>query len=96
MELAELIDAPVVTTIKGKGAFPASHKLYLGTGTGIIGGPIVSEIIEKADVILALGTRLSQLSTGGYTMKYKGLLIHNSIDGEDIGKTFMPQIAVVG
>ncbi|AEE93523.1 thiamine pyrophosphate protein central region [Acidianus hospitalis W1] len=95
MELAELLDAPVITTIKGKGSFPASHQLFAGEGLGIIGTDIGNKLLAEADSILFLGTRLTQLSTGGWSMKFKGFTMHNSIDGEDIGKVIMPHLPIV-
>ena len=95
VELAELIDAPVITTYKAKGAIPANHRLFAGEGLGLYGSPASNAAIENADVILAVGTRFTQLSTAGWSFKYKGILVHNNIDGEDIGKVFMPQVPVV-
>ena len=94
-ELAELLDAPVIVTFRSKGAFPASHSLYAGEGLGLFATEEGSKVLDEADVILALGTRFSQLSTAGWSMKFKGYVIHNNIDGEDIGKVIMPQIPVV-
>lgn len=95
LQLAELLDAPVITTIKGKGSFPASHPLYAGEGLGLIGTEIGNKLLAEADAILLLGTRLTQLSTGGWSMKYKGFIMHNNIDGEDIGKVIMPHLPIV-
>jgi len=94
-ELAELLDAPVIVTFRAKGAFPASHPLYAGEGLGLFATEEGSKVLDEADAILALGTRFSQLSTAGWSMKFKGYVIHNNIDGEDIGKVIMPQIPVV-
>lgn len=95
MELAEFLDAPVITTIKGKGSFPASHALYAGEGLGMVGTELGNKILSEADSILFLGTRLTQLSTGGWSMKYKGFTMQNNIDGEDIGKVIMPHLPIV-
>ena len=94
-ELAELLDAPVIVTFRGKGALPASHPLYAGEGLGLFATDEGSKVLDEADTVLALGTRFSQLSTAGWSMKFKGYIIHNNIDGEDIGKIVMPQIPVV-
>ncbi|BBD72472.1 acetolactate synthase [Sulfodiicoccus acidiphilus] len=94
-ELAELLDAPVVTTIKGKGSIPASHPLFAGEGLGLMGTRASSQLSTEADVILALGTSFPQLSTGGWSFQYKGLLIHNNVDGEDVGKSYLPQLPAV-
>ncbi|MCH4814357.1 MAG: thiamine pyrophosphate-binding protein [Saccharolobus sp.] len=95
VELAELLDSPVVTTFKAKGSIPSNHKLFAGEGLGAFGTDAANYLIENADVILALGTRFTQLSTAGWSLKYKGILAHNNVDGEDIGKVFMPHVPVV-
>ena len=94
-ELAELLDAPVIVTFRSKGVFPASHPLYAGEGLGLFATDEGSKVLEEADVVLALGTRFPQLSTAGWSMKFKGYIVHNNIDGEDIGKVLIPQIPVV-
>ncbi|AKA73496.1 thiamine pyrophosphate-binding protein [Saccharolobus solfataricus] len=95
VELAELIDSPVVTTFKAKGSIPSNHKLFAGEGLGAFSTSAANYLIENADVILALGTRFTQLSTAGWSLKYKGILVHNNVDGEDIGKVFMPHVPIV-
>ncbi|MEL9970215.1 MAG: thiamine pyrophosphate-binding protein [Metallosphaera sp.] len=95
IELAELLDAPVITTFRAKGVFPASHPLYAGEGLGVFSTEAASKIVMEADSILVLGSRLPQLSTAGWSMRYKGFLMHNNVDGEDIGKTFIPQVPIV-
>ena len=57
--LAELLNAPVITTLKAKGAFPENHELFVG-----VRGDHPSEYLEKSDVILAVG---SSLSPGRFT-----------------------------
>jgi len=94
-ELAELLDAPVIATFRSKGVLPASHPLYAGEGLGLFATDEGSKVLDEADTVLALGTRFSQLSTAGWSMKFKGYIAHNNIDGEDIGKIVMPQIPIV-
>jgi thiamine pyrophosphate-dependent acetolactate synthase large subunit-like protein len=95
LELAELLDIPVITTFRSKGAIPASHPLYAGEGLGLFATNEGAKLLEEADVILALGTRFTQLATAGWSMKVKGYLVHNNIDGEDIGKVFMAHVPLV-
>ncbi|QIW23038.1 thiamine pyrophosphate-binding protein [Sulfolobus sp. S-194] len=94
-ELAELLDAPVIATFRSKGVLPASHPLYAGEGLGLFATEEGGRLLDEADLILALGTRFTQLSTAGWSMKFKGYLVHNNVDGEDIGKVFIPQMPVV-
>ena len=94
-ELAEFLDIPVVTTIRGKGALPASHPLFAGEGLGLFATEGASHFLGNADTILALGTRFTQASTGGWSFKFKGYVVHNNIEGEDISKVFVPQVPAV-
>jgi thiamine pyrophosphate-dependent acetolactate synthase large subunit-like protein len=95
VELAELLKAPVITTIRAKGAIPASNPLFAGEGLGVFGTDVANKLLSEADAILIVGSRLTQLSTGGWSMKFKGFIMHNNIDGEDIGKVVMPQQPIV-
>ena len=52
--LAELLNAPVITTLKAKGAFPEDHPLFVG-----VRGDPPAEFLAKSDVILAVGSSLS-------------------------------------
>src|SRR5438093_12659682 len=55
LELAELLQAPVMTTLEGKGAFPEDHALALGTGGGrVMSGP-VHPVLPQADVVFGVG-----------------------------------------
>ena len=55
--LAELLDAPVLTTYNGKGALPTGHPLHAGSS---IEEPSMRSLVERSDLVLALGTRFSQ------------------------------------
>lgn len=71
-QLAELIDAPVVCTPGGNTAFPYEHPLSLG---GWIEDRYVTEVLEDADVLLAVGTSLGEVSSNYFTMEPRGQLI---------------------
>ncbi len=60
--LAELLDAPVVTSYLHNDAFPASHRLWCGP-LGYQGSKAGMKLISRADVVLALGTRLGPFGT---------------------------------
>lgn len=64
---AEAHDIPVVETSAGKGALPASHRLNAG-GVGVVGSSAANAIVEQADLVLAIGTRLSDFTTGSRTV----------------------------
>ncbi|MGH9388556.1 MAG: thiamine pyrophosphate-binding protein, partial [Vicinamibacteria bacterium] len=64
IELAEKLGAPVFTTVLSKGAFPMSHPLYMGVHVGPISPPAIAKRIEEADLVLSLGTLLTDINLG--------------------------------
>jgi acetolactate synthase-1/2/3 large subunit len=94
--LAELLMAPVVTTFKGKGAFPENHSLAMGP-IGMHGHPEANKIILEADLIVAVGARFSDRSVGRFDEFGRGMnIIHMDIDPAEIGKNKSVDIAIVG
>ena len=94
--LAELLLIPVVTTFKGKGAFPENHPLSLGP-IGMHGHAEANKIMTEADCVLAIGTRFSDRSVGTFEAFEKRLkIIHMDVDPAEIGKNQTTSIAVVG
>ncbi|MGB6681704.1 MAG: biosynthetic-type acetolactate synthase large subunit [Candidatus Bathyarchaeia archaeon] len=93
--LAELLLAPVVTSLMGKGAFPENHPLSMGM-IGMHGSKEANQIIYDADVLLAVGCRFSDRTTGKLdefcpTAK----VIQIDIDSTEIGKNKCIDAAVV-
>src|SRR5215510_6764340 len=94
--LAELLMAPVVTTFKGKGAFPENHPLAMGP-IGMHGHAEANKIIIEADCIVAVGARFSDRSVGKFDEFGKGMsIIHMDIDPAEIGKNKSVDVALVG
>jgi len=88
--------APVVTTFKGKGAFPENHPLAMGP-IGMHGHPEANRIILEADLIIAVGARFSDRSVGRFDEFGKGMnIIHMDIDPAEIGKNKSVDLAIVG
>ncbi|MEL7208237.1 MAG: thiamine pyrophosphate-requiring protein [Actinomycetota bacterium] len=93
-ELAELLQAPVTTTLAGKSAFPEDHPLALGTAGRTIGKQ-VREFLDEADVILAIGASLTR--TGfGQPMPKGATIIHATGNPADIQKDVPVAHALVG
>jgi len=93
--LAELLLAPVATTLMGKGTIPENHPLSLGI-TGMHGTIASNRLILEADVLLAVGMRFSDRTTGkleGFCPDAK--IIHIDIDSAEVGKNIRPQAHVV-
>ena len=94
--LAELVQIPVVSTFKGKGAFPENHPLAMGP-IGMHGHAEANKIILEADCILAVGARFSDRSVGKFDEFGKGMsIIHMDIDPAEIGKNKSVDVALVG
>lgn len=94
--LLEKSRIPVVTTIMGKGALPSDHELYIGN-VGIHGSFAANQAIMKSDVLLAIGTRLSDRVTGkSSTFCPTTKLIHLDIDPAVIGKNVAAELGIVG
>ncbi len=64
LRLAEALGAPVVTTVLGKGVFPMDHPLHMGIHVGPFSAPAISERVRRADLVLALGTQLTDINLG--------------------------------
>ena len=98
-ELAERLDAPVCCGYQHNDAFPGSHPLFAGP-LGYNGSKAAMELIAKADVVLALGTRLNPFSTlPGYGIDYwprDAKIIQVDINADRIGLTKPVTVGIVG
>jgi len=99
MKLAERLDAPVCCGYQHNDAFPGSHPLFAGP-LGYNGSKAGMELIAKADVVLALGTRLNPFSTlPGYGIDYwpkDAKIIQVDINPDRIGLTKKVTVGIVG
>ena len=94
--LAEALLCPVATTFKGKGVFNEMHPLALGP-IGMHGHLEANRLIQEADVLLAVGTRFSDRSTGRVNdFVPKTTVIHIDIDPSEINKNKKADIGIVG
>src|SRR6185503_18703801 len=85
-QLAELLGAPLITTLMARGAFPDSHQLHLGM-PGMHGAVAAVTALQKCDVMLALGTRFDDRVTGKLSTFAPGAtVIHADIDPAEISK----------
>ena len=99
MALAERLSAPVCVGYQHNDAFPGSHPLFAGP-LGYNGNKAGMELISKADVVLALGTRLNPFSTlPGYGLDYwpkDAKIIQVEINPARIGLTKKVAVGIVG
>jgi len=97
--LAERLDAPVCCGYQHNDAFPGTHPLAVGP-LGYNGSKAAMEIIAKADVVLALGTRLNPFSTlPGYGIDYwpkQAKVIQVDINADRIGLTKKVTVGICG
>ncbi len=97
--LAERLDAPVCCNYQHNDAFPGSHPLSVGV-LGYNGSKAGMQLIAKADVVLALGTRLNPFATlPGYGMEYwpsEASIIQVDINPNRIGLTKPVAVGIVG
>ncbi len=96
MQLAELVGAPVVTTLMALGAFPDSHPQHLGM-PGMHGTVAAVTSLQKADLLITLGARFDDRVTGKLsTFAVNAKVIHADIDPAEIGKNRFADVPVVG
>ena len=99
MALAERLDAPVCCGYQHNDAFPGSHPLFAGP-LGYNGSKAGMQLISKADVVLALGTRLNPFSTlPGYGIDYwpkDAKIIQVDINPDRIGLTKPVSVGIIG
>jgi len=98
-KLAERLDAPVCSGYQHNDSFPGSHPLAVGP-LGYNGSKAAMQLIAKADVVLALGTRLNPFSTlPGYGIDYwpkKANIIQVDINSDRIGLTKKVTVGICG
>ena len=95
LQIAELLMAPVATTFMGKSCFPENHPLSIGN-IGMHGTMLANKMILEADVLLAVGTRFQDRSTGTLdTFCPDAKIIHIDIDAAEIGKNIDVDVPIV-
>jgi len=96
LKLAELVGAPVVTTLMARGAFPDSHKQNLGM-PGMHGTVPAVTSLQKADLLITLGARFDDRVTGdAKSFAPNAKVIHVDIDPAEIGKIRFADVPIVG
>jgi acetolactate synthase-1/2/3 large subunit len=85
VKVAEMLQAPVATSVSGKGVIDESHPLAVGWGYGPQGTKTAEEIFKSVDTVLAVGVRYSEVSTGSYAIPKHRQLIHVDINPKNLG-----------
>jgi len=95
LELAELVQAPVMTTLEGKGAFPEDHPLSLGTGGGgVMSGPVY-HFLPKADLVFGVGCSFTRHGMATNIPAGK-TIIHATNDERDLNKNYPADHPILG
>ena len=96
LELAQVVGAPVVTTLMARGAFPDSHKQHLGM-PGMHGTVAAVTALQKADLLITLGARFDDRVTGKLSsFAVNAKIIHADIDPAEIGKNRYADVPLIG
>jgi len=88
-KLVHLLGAPVCTTIMGKGSFNEFDPQFIG----LLFTEEAMNCVSEADLVLAIGCRFSERSTGAWRLKINQL-IHVDIDAEELGRNYKPTLAI--
>lgn len=98
LALAEMIGAPVATTISGQGSIAENHPLAVGV-VGSNGGTVPTrEIVDMADLVIFIGCRAGSVTTERWRHPLPGQtpVVHIDADPGVIGATYKPKVALVG
>ena len=96
LALAELLHAPVTTTLMARGAFPDSHPQHMGM-PGMHGTVPAVTALQKSDLLITLGARFDDRVTGVVKSFAKGAkVIHVDVDPAEIGKIRHADVPIVG
>ena len=95
IQFADKYQLPVMAAFRRHDIFPNNHPLYTGhLGLGMRASLL--QTIQEADVILAIGTRLSEVTTQDYSLiRSNQCLVHIDIEYETLGKVYAPDIGII-
>ncbi|MCB1190529.1 MAG: thiamine pyrophosphate-binding protein [Leptospiraceae bacterium] len=94
--IAELLQAPVATTLQGLSVFPGNHPLHTGMGFSKAAVPAAENAFKNCDCLLAVGTRFAEIPTGSFGAKVPKNLIHVDINRNVFHKNYPAKIVIEG
>jgi acetolactate synthase-1/2/3 large subunit len=89
---AEILQAPVATSVSGKGVIPDCHPLAVGWGYGKQGTRTAERLFKEVDLVLAVGVRFSEVSTANYAIPEHETLIHVDANPNNLGRNVCAHI----
>jgi acetolactate synthase I/II/III large subunit len=95
-ELANLLQAPVMTTVDGKSAFPEDHPLALGSGGNTFSGPGRLFLHTKTDLIFGIGCGFTKHPLTTPALPPNVAIIHATNDPRDLHKSYRTDVALLG
>ena len=95
-KIADLVTAPVSTTLQGLSAFPATHPLHTGMSFGPAAVPAATNAFEDCDCLLAIGTRFAEIATGSFGVTVPENLIHIDINPKVFNANYPAKVAIEG
>jgi acetolactate synthase I/II/III large subunit len=87
-ELSDRLQAPVASSVNGRGILPENQPLSVGFGFGKNGSKISQEVFKHCDTVLAIGCKFAEVSTGSYSFRLPQTLIHVDINPHNLNKVF--------
>lgn len=91
--VAEIMQAPVATSVSGKGVISECHPLAVGWGYGPQGTRTAEQLFKDVDIVLAIGVRYSEVSTAFYSIP-KHHVIHVDANANNLGRVVKTDVCV--
>ncbi|HEY6971760.1 MAG TPA: thiamine pyrophosphate-binding protein [Candidatus Angelobacter sp.] len=95
-QIAELLGAPVSTTLQGLSAFSGNHPLHAGMGFSRAAVPAAENAFADCDCLLAIGVSFGEIPTGSFGCHVPENLVHIDISPSAIGRNYPAKVALVG
>lgn len=96
IEIADLLGAPVCTSLQGLAVFPHDHALFAGMGFGRSAVPAAENAFAGTDAMLAVGVRFAEIATGSFGSIPPENLVHIDINAKALSANYPAKIAIEG
>lgn len=96
IEIAELLGAPVCTSLQGLAVFPHDHTLFAGMGFGRSAVPAAEKAFAGTDAMLAVGVRFAEIATGSFGSIPPENLVHIDINAKALSANYSAKIGIEG
>jgi acetolactate synthase-1/2/3 large subunit len=94
--IADLLQAPIATTLQGLSVFPANHPLHTGYGFGAAAVPAARNAFADCDCLLAVGTRFAEIATGSFGVTVPPNLVHVDINPQVFSANYPAAVTLEG